>query len=120
MTTATLSKYFQPSDFTCSCCKVDLTTQEAKDRLLAYREKVGIPMIIDSSYRCEKHNTDVGGAKDSQHVHGTAFDIRWSHLTGAQKHSMLKVALEMFTGVGLHKAFIHLDVRRGDRLIWFY
>ncbi len=113
--------YFKPEDFQCPCCGVDGVIEDAKERLMFFRAKVGIPMLINSSYRCEKHNASLkNAAKLSQHVQGTAFDVKWDHMNGEDKVKLLRPALELFTGIGLHKSFLHVDVRKGNRLVWFY
>jgi zinc D-Ala-D-Ala carboxypeptidase len=39
------------------------------------REKLGIPVVINSGYRSPKVNASVGGARNSQHVKGEAADF---------------------------------------------
>lgn len=39
------------------------------------REWYGKPIIVNSGYRCNKLNTAVKGAKNSQHIFGEAADI---------------------------------------------
>jgi uncharacterized protein YcbK (DUF882 family) len=39
------------------------------------REKLGGPIIVNSGYRCERHNREVGGVANSQHLRGEAADI---------------------------------------------
>jgi len=39
------------------------------------REKYGKPIVVNSGYRCPKHNLAVGGASRSQHLLGEAADI---------------------------------------------
>ena len=40
------------------------------------RERFGLPIIINSGYRCPVHNRDVGGEECSAHCTGLALDIR--------------------------------------------
>ena len=39
------------------------------------RRKLGKPIVVNSGYRCQKHNLEVGGVKNSQHMVGEAADI---------------------------------------------
>lgn len=39
------------------------------------REKYGKPIVVNSGYRCQKHNLEVGGVVNSQHMKGEAADI---------------------------------------------
>ena len=40
------------------------------------RKAIGCPIIINSSFRCEAVNRQVGGVRNSQHLQGCAVDIR--------------------------------------------
>lgn len=40
------------------------------------RDKIGIPVIVNSAYRCKRLNELVGGSKTSQHLKGQAADIQ--------------------------------------------
>ena len=41
----------------------------------AVRERFGKPIRVNSGYRCPKHNAEVGGVPNSQHMRGEAADI---------------------------------------------
>lgn len=95
--------------------------------LEAYRELVGGPVAVVSGYRDPAHNTKVGGAKNSQHLHANAVD-----LNPAQGENAVK-KLGVFSGLGIQKAsglVRHVDVRHvGPNTtggsptrptIWFY
>ena len=40
------------------------------------RQSIGCPIIINSGFRCEAVNRQVGGVRNSQHLQGCAADIR--------------------------------------------
>ena len=62
-----------------------------------------------------EHNAKVGGAKNSQHTHGNAFDIDVSGLSKEQRVDMIKKARAAgFRGVGVYDNSLHFDVG-GDR-----
>lgn len=46
-----------------------------RDVLDPAREKLGMPIRMNSGYRCIKHNVEVGGVERSQHLRGEAADI---------------------------------------------
>lgn len=69
-------KYFTEKELACKCCGVDKTTPEFKEKLDELRELYGKPLIVNSAYRCPKHNAEVGGVKNSQHLLGIAADIK--------------------------------------------
>lgn len=45
-------------------------------RLNKFRVEYKIPMIVNSGYRTEAHNAEIGGAKNSSHCHCQAADFR--------------------------------------------
>ena len=53
-----------------------MVDEDAMDKLQALRAKLGRPVIITSAYRSKAHNAAVGGAQESLHLRGKAFDIR--------------------------------------------
>lgn len=46
-------------------------------RLDEIREGYGKPIYVNSGYRCEKLNKEVGGEEDSYHLKGLAVDLKW-------------------------------------------
>jgi len=69
------------------------------------------PLIINSAYRDAVYNARVGGASESMHMKGQAFDINLAGFNKAELHQILLKA--GFTGFGLHyKTFIHADTGR--------
>jgi uncharacterized protein YcbK (DUF882 family) len=67
--------------------------------------------MITSGVRCAKHNTRVGGAKNSYHVTGMAADLKVVGLTTAGLYSIAKGIPEL-RGFGLDHNFLHVDVRK--------
>lgn len=81
------------------------------DVLDAIRERLGVPLYINSGYRCPEHNAEVGGVSNSQHVLGTAADITYD---GIDVDYLAQVAEECGAdGIGkyYHQDFVHVDVR---------
>ena len=75
-------KHFKLEEFKCRCgCAIP---EEAKANLTALvdqvldpaRAKLGRPILVNSGYRCPKHNQKVGGATNSQHTKGQAADLQ--------------------------------------------
>ena len=70
------TKNFTLQEFQCHCgCGKNAIKQTVIDMCQKIRDRIGEPLRISSGYRCEKHNAEVGGVKDSQHVQGNAADI---------------------------------------------
>lgn len=115
-----MTKYFSVKELACSHCNVNGMQQPMLEKLDLFRVRWGKPLVLTSAYRCEFHNKAIGGAPNSQHVKGLAVDVTWSSYTGKEKAALLKLAMEIFTGIGLHKQFLHVDDRPGEQLVWFY
>lgn len=62
------------------------------------RDKLRMPLTINSGYRTLEHNINVGGAKNSQHMKGQAVD---------------------FTCYDLNLAYTILETMEFDQLIWY-
>jgi uncharacterized protein YcbK (DUF882 family) len=54
---------------------------ELAKNLQVLRDAVNKPITITSGYRSPEHNTKVKGAKNSQHIKGTAADIKVQGMT---------------------------------------
>lgn len=112
-----LSKNFSSKEFDCKCsnpdCKKTYIDMDHVNKLQKKREKWNRPVEITSAYRCEKHNKAVGGSTNSQHVKGTATDIKVKGLTPSQ----VADNCEDFDGLGRYDSFTHLD-SRGYKARW--
>lgn len=92
----------------CGCGGKILIDPYSMDCLQFFRKIVGVPVYSNSSYRCEIHNRNVGGAKNSQHRLGKAFDIRiTARLSRETIHKAAKAA--GFKGIGDYQNFCHID-----------
>jgi len=115
------SKYFQAKELACPCCgKVEMK-QELIDRLDEIRELYGKPIRITSGFRCEKHNSEVGGKPNSAHVTGEAVDIACS--SSEDRFVLIRLALASgFFRIGIANGFIHIDISGGlpGPRLWLY
>lgn len=72
------------------------------------------PVIINSAYRTKTYNEKVGGAKNSYHTLGRAFDI---HINGVTPREIAKYAASIgVKGVIQYNSFVHIDSR--DSKYW--
>lgn len=108
-------KHFERREFKCKCGKCGGFPVEPSWDLLAILEKIrdhfGAPVSITSGVRCATHNANVGGASKSQHLYGTAADIKVSGATPAEVASYAETLLPNTGGIGIYKTFTHVDVR---------
>jgi|TARA_B110000967_G_C18407120_1_gene327451 uncharacterized protein YcbK (DUF882 family) len=87
----------------------------------AARKLYGKPMKINSGYRTEKHNTKIGGVKDSSHMKGLAADVRVG--SSAERFALYDVFRKVgFKRIGVAKSFIHVDIDedKTQDLLWVY
>lgn len=117
-----IGKYFDEHEFACHCDRhgvdaeghpildhiIDKRLVDVLDRI---RERLGVPITVNSGYRCPEHNAEVGGVSDSQHVLGTAADITYD---GIDIDRLAEIAEECGAdGIGkyYYQDFVHIDVR---------
>ena len=118
-----LTNNFSKSEFNCKCgCEMPNDVFD-NIKLLAIqlqtiREYVGQPIKINSAYRCELHNSIIGGVKTSQHILGKASDITINTFTPDEVVDVIENLLvnEMLPsfyigGLGRYNTFTHLDIR---------
>lgn len=73
-------------------------------------------LIINSGYRTPAYNKKIGGANKSQHLEGTAADVRLPDKINADM--MARFAEKAgFDGIGKYNSFVHCDVR-GYKARW--
>ena len=108
-------KWFKEKEFACKCCgqlpplareNVKALVSEVLDPV---REKLGMPIVVNSGYRCEKHNKDVGGVKNSQHLVGQAADI---HCQDNERLKQLIIENGKFDQLITYPTFLHVSYKR--------
>lgn len=87
---------------------ISTAAQTALDRLT---QSWGQPLTITSGYRDPARNASVGGARNSQHTHGNAFDIDVSGLSPQDRLALADAARAAgFQGFGFYDNSLHFDV----------
>ena len=107
-----LSKNFQVKEFACKdgSDPVFIST-ELVELLQKIRDHFERPVTITSGFRTAKHNKAEKGAKYSQHLYGTAADIKVAGVKPADVASYAETLLPNSGGIGRYKTFTHVDVR---------
>ena len=112
-------KYFKLEDFDCQETGENEMSIEVIERLDGLRSVCGFPFIVTSGYRSPNHSIEAKKEQPGQHAQGIAADIKV--VGGAQRRLLVEKALNMgFTGIGVDKNFIHVDIRTTTPVLWVY
>jgi uncharacterized protein YcbK (DUF882 family) len=105
-----LSENFSRSEFACGCsCGMDTCDSELLRWLEIIREHFCSPVRVTSGFRCNPHNTSVGGGANSQHLYGRAADIT---VDGVDPLEVAQFAEHIgVPGVGTYAGWVHIDSR---------
>ena len=114
-------QYFQPKEFVCKCCGGGMVVTRLVYSLDILRRAWDAPIKVNSGYRCERHNKEVGGSPISRHLLGLAADIApvnpeligpfqtlVGYLFGRREGWELK----------FYPSFVHLAVPREEKSLW--
>jgi hypothetical protein len=109
-----LTENFKIGEFACKCsrCTEVLVDEALVEWLQKLRDYFGVPVNVNSGYRCELHNKAVGGAATSHHLRGMAADIR---VKGISPEEVAKYAESIgIQRIGLYDNFVHIgsDTRK--------
>lgn len=101
-------------EFRCKCAYADCTYTLVHPDLISVwnmvRAKFGAPLKVNSGYRCQRHNRNVGGVEDSRHKKGQAIDISFEGMEEKEK-SYLKNILDIsFDTVLVYDSFYHCHI----------
>ena len=109
-----LSKNFKVREFRCKDgSDVIFVSPELVEVLQKLRDHFGKPVNINSAYRTPPYNKKVGGASYSQHLYGTAADIKTiSGTTPKKMAAFVETLLPNTGGIGIYSWGIHVDVRK--------
>lgn len=104
------TSYFQDEEFVCKCgCGKVYVHPKLLNLLEKTREIYGKPIIIESGYRCFKHNAEVGGVPGSAHLTGEAADLRCTF--GPDRFALLNIFFALAVKrIGIARNYIHVDV----------
>ena len=104
----------------CSCCGTGGLSIAILVVLECIRSAANSPVIISSGARCTKHNTKVGGTKNSEHRStdedplSDAVDIRVEGMSTKELHLLVKgLPYANLLGIGYYpkQGFVHVDTR---------
>lgn len=112
-----VSEHFRVREFRCKDgADTVLISDETVKVLESIRAYFGKPITITSAYRTPSHNRAVGGANGSQHVKGTACDIKVKDVPSWAVAGFLEANFKG-GGIGYYSTFTHVDTR-GHSVKW--
>lgn len=123
---AKITKDFKLEEFNCKDGgaipnSAILNIIELARNLQVLRDAINKPITITSGYRSPKYNAKIGGVKDSQHLRGTAADIKVLGMTPKEVALVIEGLIESGKmkegGVGVYPSWVHYD-HRGRKARW--
>lgn len=108
---------FSKTEFDCKCSYDCGLGYDQMDHLFltlldAARTIAGVPFVITSAIRCERHNAEVGGKPGSSHLVGLAVDIYCSGCL--ERYAVIDALMSVgINRIGIGSDFIHCDVDHG-------
>lgn len=107
-----LSANFKVREFACNDGSDPIfISSELVEVLQKIRDHFGKPVNINSGFRTASYNKKVGGATYSQHLYGTAADIRITGVSPKNIAAYAETLLPNKGGIGTYRDFVHIDVR---------
>jgi uncharacterized protein YcbK (DUF882 family) len=107
-----VSANFKVKEFACKDgSDVIFISPELVEVLQKIRSHFNKPVNINSAYRTPTHNKKEGGATYSQHLYGTAVDIRITGVSPKEVAEYTEKLLSGRGGIGIYSNFTHIDVR---------
>lgn len=108
-----IADHLQHYEFQCRCtfddCTYTLISQDLISAWNALRKSHGKPLLINSGYRCQRHNSNpiIKGVNHSRHKSGHAIDIYTGGFDDAQTIDFIDRAELHFDYVKVYTKFIH-------------
>ncbi len=108
-----LSPNFKVAEFRCKDnSDVIFIAPELVALLQKIRDHYGKAVNINSAYRTPTYNKKVGGATYSQHLYGTAADIRINGVKPKDLAAYIETLMPNYGGIGIYPTFVHVDIRK--------
>lgn len=110
-----VSEHFEAKEFACKDGSNSLLLdKDILPILERFREYVEVPVTINSAYRTKSWNKVQGGASNSYHLYGRAFDIPFK--SSYKYLTSVDMMCKFFNTLGLkgiikYSSFVHIDTR---------
>ena len=98
-------------EFRCRCgrptCHYTIIADSLRTSFAVVRTHFELPLIVNSGYRCQGHNHDVGGSPTSSHTTGHAIDISTKGLAEDDEIYLISLLKFYFDFVKVYPNFVH-------------
>ena len=109
-----ISDFLHTSEIDCKChnnlCHYTIYNPVAVEAFNMVRLGFGAPLNINSFYRCQSHNDNVGGVEKSSHTTGNAIDISFKGLTMEERSFLVELCEVHFDFIKIYPTFIHCQI----------
>ena len=109
-----INSYLTSKELDCKCssnlCHYTLFNKDLSIKFLGVRMAMGRPLFINSAFRCQSHNTHVGGVDESSHTTGNALDISTFSFSDIEKAQLIELCKNQFDFVKVYPTFVHCQV----------
>lgn len=106
-----ITKHFKRQEFACKCgkCGKDDIDVRLVQELETIRQFCREPIYVNSGCRCEEHNRNVNGAKNSAHIAGKAADVR---IDGLPPEAFAYIARRLSNSIKIlvYPTFCHVEL----------
>jgi uncharacterized protein YcbK (DUF882 family) len=112
-------QYFKIEEFDCQETGENKMSHDFIKKLDLLRGACGFGFQITSGYRSPNHSIEKRKDQPGTHAQGIAADIYVSG--GRQRMQIVRHATALgFNGIGVSKAFVHVDIRDDKSVLWCY
>lgn len=113
-------RYFTRAEFACKCGKYcDGYPAEPQQALVELADRArahfGAPATVVSGLRCVRHNANVGGVENSQHLYGEAVDLSIRGISADQLLAYLQTQPGVRYAYKINETNVHFDIPKGSR-----
>ncbi len=111
-------RYFKLEEFDCRETGENEMQSKFIQLIDTLRGVCGFPFIINSGYRSPLHSEERDKDEPGIHAKGMAADVAVNG--GVQRYELVWQAMTHgFTGIGVAKGYVHVDLR-DDAVMWVY
>jgi hypothetical protein len=124
-----ITKHFTRDEIECRCGCGGMPSIAFMDKVETLRVMCGFPFRVGSCARCATHNSNIGGAKQSDHIvramrkdtdERGAIDIKVDEFSYERRYALVQHGISLgFDVIEICDAHVHLGIRGVEKGILF-